>query len=69
MSDYTRQQCADDCDANEECLAFEYGDKYDPKNCQLKSSTHMDGCDEDIANYLDLCIKNKGKLIELFFKI
>ena len=64
--DYTREQCADACNADEECEGFEYGvnhggsaTDYNPRDCQLQSSADMDGCDGAYHN-LDFCVKNRN---------
>ena len=64
--DYTRDQCADACNADEECEGFEYGvnhggsaTDYNPRDCQLQSSADMDGCDGAYHN-LDFCVKNRN---------
>ena len=63
--DYTREQCAEACNSDEQCKGFEYGvyhggaDYYNPKDCQLKNYANMDGCDGANAN-LDFCVKNRN---------
>ena len=67
FADYTRQKCADACDKNEKCLAFELGVAYrstienvhNPGDCQLQNSINMDNCDGFYWN-TDLCVKSDG---------
>ena len=72
-SDQTVQECAQLCDADDECLAFEYGvshgekrrgrggshkkSKFKPGDCQLNFSAKSKGCDGGLYN-LDLYVKN-----------
>ena len=55
--------CKDLCSARPDCFAFEYGVSYDgsgpyePKDCQLKSSSDKTGCDGSYYN-LDLYIRD-----------
>ena len=69
--DYTREQCADACNADEECKGFEYGvnhggsaTDYNPRDCQLQSSADMDGCDGAYHN-LDFCVKNRNSSAQI----
>ena len=62
--DYTRDQCAEECNSDDECLGFEYGvnhggssSSYNPRDCQLSSGATMTGCD-GFDNNLDFCVKD-----------
>ena len=57
------ESCAALCDADTDCLAFEYGvdhggssDAYQPGDCQLQSASDSGGCDGAYHN-LDLYVK------------
>jgi len=61
--DKSTHECAELCNADENCLAFEYGvahggsrTNYIPRDCQLQSSADSSGCDGTIHN-LDLYVK------------
>merc|ERR1719410_1626609 len=62
-ADKSISECEDYCDADTNCLAFEYGvayggssGSYKPRDCQLQSSANYNGCNG--ANWnLDLYIK------------
>ena len=59
-------ECKVLCSANDKCLAFEYGvayggpGGYNPKDCQLQSSSNSADCDGGNWN-LDLYVKT-GKI-------
>jgi len=59
----SRQECAELCDVyGSGCKGFEYGvhyggaGRYEPRDCQLQSSSNSAGCDGEHHN-LDLCTK------------